>query len=178
MTIRFTKLIDAPAILAIYAPYVMNSAITFEYTVPSVSEFSERIQIIQQQFPFLVAEEDGQLLGYAYASRHRDRIAYQWAVETSVYIHPHGQRKGLARALYTKLFELLRRQGYYTACAGITKPNLQSETFHCVMGFESIGLYSNVGYKMGEWHSVEWFQLALQPHQLNPAKPIPVTRLT
>ena len=94
MTIRFAKLADAPAILAIYAPYVTNSSITFEYTVPSVSEFSERIQIIQQQFPFLVAEEEGQLLGYAYASRHRDRIAYQWAVETSVYIHPDGQRKG------------------------------------------------------------------------------------
>jgi len=177
MTIRFAKLVDSPAILGIYAPYVTRSSITFEYTVPSLSEFSERIQIIQQQFPYLVAESDGQLLGYAYASRHRDRIAYQWATETSVYIHPDGQRKGVARELYTTLFELLRRQGYYTACAGITKPNPKSEAFHRSMGFESIGLYHNIGYKMGAWHDVEWFQFALQPHQLNPSRPVPITHL-
>lgn len=178
MIIRAAKLTDTPAILAIYAPFVTHSAITFEYIVPTVSEFTERIQIIQEQFPFLVAESDGRVLGYAYASRHRDRTAYQWSVETSVYVHPDGQRQGIARQLYTSLFDLLRRQGYYNACAGITQPNAKSEAFHRSMGFESIGCYANVGFKLGAWHSVEWFQFTLQPHQPSPTKPVPVSRIS
>ncbi|QHV95776.1 arsinothricin resistance N-acetyltransferase ArsN1 family B [Spirosoma endbachense] len=177
MTIRFAKLTDTPAILAIYAPYVNNSAITFEYVVPTLSDFSERIQIIQEQFPYLVAESDGRVLGYAYASRHRDRMAYQWAVETSVYVHPDGQRQGIARQLYTSLFDLLRRQGYYNAYAGITAPNQKSEALHQAMGFEPIGIYPNVGYKLGAWHDVAWFKLILQPHQVNPTRPVPITRI-
>lgn len=177
MNIRFATPADAPSILAIYGPYVMNSAITFEYEVPTVAEFAGRIQTIQQQLPYLVAESDGQLLGYAYASKHRDRTAYQWSVETSVYIHPDGHRQGIARQLYTTLLALLRRQGYYNAYAGITLPNQKSEAFHQSMGFELIGIYTNIGYKMGAWHSVAWFQLVLQPYQANPTVPIPITQL-
>ena len=174
MNIRFATPDDASAILAIYAPYVTESAITFEYEIPKVAEFAERIRIIQQQLPYLVAESDGHILGYAYASKHRDRTAYQWSVETSVYVHPDGQRQGIARQLYTKLLELLRQQGYYNAYAGITLPNPKSETLHQAMGFESVGTYTNIGYKMGVWHSVAWFQLVLQPYRLKPTTPVSI----
>ncbi|GAB4019864.1 GNAT family N-acetyltransferase [Spirosoma migulaei] len=178
MTIRFATPADVPAILAIYAPYITGSTITFEYDVPTVAEFTERVQTIQQQLPYLVAESDERLLGYAYASKHRDRTAYQWSVETSVYVHPDGHRQGIARQLYARLFELLRRQGYYNAYAGITLPNHKSESFHRSVGFEHIGTYSNIGYKMGAWHSVTWFQLALQPYQSNPVLPVSITQLS
>lgn len=178
MTIRFAQPHDAPAILAVYAPFVTGSTITFEYEVPTIAEFAHRIQTIQQQFPYLVAEEEGSVLGYAYASRHRDRPAYQWSVETSVYVQPAGHRRGIARQLYTDLFALLRRQGYYNAYAGITSPNPASESFHQSMGFDYLGTFANIGYKMGAWHNVSWFQLALQPHQLNPAAPLPISQLS
>jgi len=177
MTIRFATPADTAAVLDIYAPYITQSAISFEYDVPSVAEFAERIRLIQQQFPFLVAEQDGRLLGYAYGSRHAERIAYQWSVNTSVYVHPDGQRQGIARRLYTTLFAYLRHQGYYTAFAGITLPNLKSESFHQTMGFQRIGTYANTGYKFGEWHSVAWLQLALQPYSSSPVPPIPITQL-
>lgn len=178
MTIRFAKLTDAPAILGIYAPYITDTPVTFEYIVPTLSEFSERIDLIQQQFPYLVAEEDGKILGYAYASRHRDRIAYQWSVEASVYIHPSGHRRGIARTLYATLFDLLRKQGYFNVYAGITMPNEPSEAFHQAMGFSLIGVYPNIGYKQGKWHDVCWYQLALQNHEDVPAKPSPIRRIS
>lgn len=171
MIIRFAAPDDVPAILNIYAPYITESTTSFEYEVPTVSEFSGRVQTIQQQFPYLVAERDGQVLGYAYASKHRDRTAYQWSVETSVYMHPDGQRQGIARQLYTSLFDLLRRQGYYSAYAGITLPNPASETFHRSMGFETVGFFKNIGYKFGAWHDVIWLQLALQVYRTNPVQP-------
>ncbi|SOD99684.1 GNAT family N-acetyltransferase [Spirosoma fluviale] len=175
MTIRFAHPADAPAILAVYAPFITGSTITFEYEVPTLLEFASRIQTIQQQFPYLVAEEEGRVLGYAYASRHRDRPAYQWSVETSVYVHPSGHRRGIARQLYSMLFVLLRRQGYCNAYAGITSPNPPSELFHQSMGFAYIGTYANIGYKMGSWHDVSWFQRVLQPHEPNPAPPVPIS---
>ncbi|HLK96704.1 MAG TPA: arsinothricin resistance N-acetyltransferase ArsN1 family B [Hymenobacter sp.] len=178
MTIRFATPTDAQALVDIYGPYILNTSISFEYEVPSVDEFAGRIHTIQQQqLPYLVAEKDGRILGYAYAGRHRERIAYQWSADTSVYVHPDGHRKGIARSLYTHLLELLRRQGYYNAYAGITLPNLASENFHHSMGFELIGVYPKVGYKMGTWHDVAWFQLTLQPHQPNPAPPISISGL-
>lgn len=178
MTIRFATLADASAILAIYGPYITESIISFEYEVPTVLEFTERIRAIQQQLPYLIVEANGRVMGYAYASRHRDRAAYQWSVDTSVYVHPDGHRQGIARQLYTALFDLLRRQGYYNAYAGITLPNPKSEAFHRTMGFEPVGTYANVGYKFGEWHDVAWFQLTLQPHQTNPTPPVPIHQLS
>ena len=174
MTIRFATQADVPAILAIYAPYITDSVISFEYEVPTLTEFSERVRVIQTQFPYLVAELDGRILGYAYASKHRDRTAYQWSVETSVYVHPDGHRQGIARQLYTILLTYLRQQGYVNAFAGITSPNLSSEAFHRSMGFDYLGTYSNIGYKMGAWHSVAWFQLVLQDHQPDPSIPRPI----
>lgn len=178
MTIRFATLDDAPAILAIYAPFITESNVSFEYEIPTVTEFAGRIQTIQQQYPYLVAETDGRVLGYAYASQHRDRTAYQWSVETSVYVHPDGHRQGIARQLYTTLFDLLRRQGYYSAYAGITLPNTESEAFHQAMDFELVGVFKNIGYKMGAWHDVVWLQRSIQPYQVHPAVPVPIGKLS
>lgn len=177
MIIRFAQPADVPDILAIYAPYITESTMSFEYEVPTITEFAGRVQTIQQQFPYLVAELNGQVLGYAYGSKHRDRTAYQWSAETSVYVHPDGHRRGIARQLYTTLFELLRRQGYYNAFAGVTLPNFASEAFHRSMGFEPVGIYQNIGYKFGAWRSVAWLQLVLQPYENNPATPVPIGKL-
>lgn len=177
MTIRFATPADAPGLLAIYAPYITGSVITFEYDVPSVSAFAARIQTVQQQLPCIVAESDGQLVGYAYASMFHTRTAYQWSVETSVYIHSNWHRRGIARQLYEVVFDRLRRQGYCNAYAGMTVPNAGSEALHRSLGFERIGVFANAGYKFDAWHSVAWYQLTLQPHPPIPAKPVPITDL-
>lgn len=177
MTIRFADPTDAADLVAIYGFYVTESVISFEYDVPTVAEFASRIRTIQQQFPYLIAELDGRLVGYAYASQHNDRTAYQWSANTSVYIHPDSHRRGTARQLYTRLFELLCQQGYYNVFAGITLPNPKSEAFHQAMGFERIGTYQNSGYKLGAWHSVAWFQRLLQPYPANPVPPVPIGQL-
>ena len=171
MTIRAATLADVPAILGIYAPFILDTTVSFEYVVPTVAEFAQRVEHIQKRFPYLVAEEDEQVMGYAYASAHRERAAYQWSVDTSVYIHPDAHRRGVARQLYMTLFDLLRRQGFYNAYAGITLPNPASEAFHRSMGFRPVGVYENVGFKFGTWHSTEWLQMALQPHGDDPAPP-------
>jgi phosphinothricin acetyltransferase len=178
MTIRFATNDDTPIILDVYAPFITDTVITFEYEIPSLDEFSSRIETIQQQLPYLVAEEEGRILGYAYASKHRDRIAYQWSVDISVYIHPEGHRQGIGRQLYTTLLALLREQGYYNVYAGITIPNPKSEGFHRSMGFEPVGVYTNVGYKFGHWHSVIWLSLILQPYSPTPTPPLPITALS
>ncbi|MBC7569604.1 MAG: N-acetyltransferase [Spirosoma sp.] len=172
MTIRAATSADASAMLAIYAPFVLNTTFSFEYTVPTVAGFAQRIETIRERFPYLVAEQDGRIMGYAYASAHRDRAAYQWSVDTSVYIHPDAHRQGMARQLYTTLFDLLRRQGMYNVYAGITLPNPASEAFHRSMGFRPVGVYENVGFKFGAWHSATWLQMALQPHEPDPVPPM------
>ncbi|WP_128546321.1 GNAT family N-acetyltransferase [Larkinella soli] len=177
MTIRFATPSDAPALLAVYAPYITDSVISFEYEVPSVEEFAGRVEAVYRQLPYLLAERDGQVLGFAYASRHAERMAYQWSVNTSVYLHADAHRQGIARSLYTRLFDCLIRQGYCNAFAGITLPNEKSEGFHRAMGFGLIGTYSNTGYKFGQWHSVAWYQRILQPYPDHPQPPIPITGL-
>jgi phosphinothricin acetyltransferase len=172
--IRLATADDAQALLAIYAAYIDHTAITFEYEAPPREEFAGRIRTILAQLPWLVHEQNGRVTGYAYASKHRDRVAYQWSVETSVYIHPDCHRQGIARTLYEALFDLLRRQGYYNAYAGITLPNPKSEQFHRSMGFAPVGVYEKVGYKLGQWHDVGWYHLTLQPHAAKPAALRPV----
>ena len=171
MLIRAATLADTPAILSIYAPFVLNTIVSLEYDVPTVAEFAQRIETIQKRLPYLVAEQDGRIMGYAYASVHRERAGYQWSVDASVYLHPDAHRQGVGRQLYTTLFALLRRQGFYNVYAGITLPNPASEAFHRAMGFEPVGVYRNVGYKFGAWHSVEWLQMTLQPHEPEPVLP-------
>lgn len=173
--IRLIKSTDAASVLAIYEPYIRDTSITFEYDVPSLGEFSERIQTISVEYPWLVCVENDIILGYAYGCKHRYRTAYQWSVESAIYVSENTHRKGIARHLYETLFEILRLQGFVNVYAGVTIPNEKSEGFHLAMGFEKLGTFKKIGYKFEEWHDVAWFDLHLTSHILHP--PIPKTML-
>ncbi|MFY9823100.1 MAG: arsinothricin resistance N-acetyltransferase ArsN1 family B [Thermoanaerobaculia bacterium] len=153
---------DAPAILEIYRPFVEDTAVSFELAAPPVEEFAARIAKALAGWEWLVAERDGQCLGYAYGSLHRARPAYRWSVEVSAYVHPSHHRQGIGRALYLKLFEDLTDKGFCNAYAGITLPNDGSVALHRSVGFEPIGIFKAVGWKFGRWHDVAWFQRALR----------------
>jgi L-amino acid N-acyltransferase YncA len=168
---------DADALRAIYAPYVTETVISFEYAIPSVETMRERIAKTLEFHPWLVYEQEGAVIGYAYAGKHRERAAYQWSTDVSVYVSPQHHRKGIGRALYTELFALLRRQGFCNAFAGITLPNDASVGVHRAMGFEMIGMYQQVGYKFGRWHDTGWMQLRLQPADHAPTPLIPICEL-
>jgi L-amino acid N-acyltransferase YncA len=172
-TIRSIEFSDAGAVRDIYAPYVTESAISFETEPPGVSVIEQRIRSVQPQLPWIAFDADGKLLGYAYASRHQERAAYQWCVDVSVYIHPSGHRCGMGRALYTSLLEVLRRQGYVNAYAGITLPNPSSVGLHEALGFERVGVYSKIGYKFRQWHDVMWLVLRLLDTQEPIPQPLP-----
>lgn len=161
-TIRSGATADAPALLAIYAPFVVATAVSFEAITPTVEEFAARIAKCVTNWEWLVAERAGQCIGYAYASSHRERPAYRWSVEVSAYVHPSHHRQGVGRALYLRLFEDLARKGFCNAYAGIALPNEGSIALHQSVGFEPIGVFKAVGRKFGEWHDVEWFQRALR----------------
>ncbi len=161
---------DASGILAIYAPFVKDTAVSFETVVPTIAEFEKRIETISESFPYLVCENDGNIVGYAYASKHRERTAYQWSVDLSIYIDPLYHRKRIATALYTALLAILKQQGYHAAFAGITVPNSASESFHKAFGFREAGVFEKVGYKHGQWRDVKWMQLDLREDRLPPQK--------
>jgi len=152
---------DAPALLAIYAPYVERTAVSFETAVPSVEEFAARIRKSVAQWAWLVAERDGRCLGYAYGSTHRERAAYRWSVETSAYVDASIQRRGVGKALYFALIDALIARGYCNAFAGMTVPNDASMALHRSVGFEPIGVFRRVGFKFGAWHDVAWAQRRL-----------------
>lgn len=173
-TIRLAGPKDAPAIQSIYAPIVSETAISFELEPPSVEEMRRRIETTLLALPWLVCEQGG-IIGYAYAGVFRSRPAYQWAIEVSVYVHAAHRGKGVARALYTSLFECLRVQGYRTALAGIALPNSASVALHEQMGFRSVGVFHDVGYKLGAWHDVGWWELSLQglPDPPSPPRTLP-----
>jgi phosphinothricin acetyltransferase len=156
---------------AIYGPVVRETVISFEFEVPSEEEFRQRIANTLERRPWLVCEVGGEVAGYAYAAAHRERAAYQWSVEPSVYVGSDHRRRGVASALYKALFAALRAQGFYNAYAGITLPNASSIALHEAFGFERIGVYHNVGYKFGVWHDVAWYELALRR---DPEEPAPV----
>jgi L-amino acid N-acyltransferase YncA len=168
---RFAEDHDAAAVQAIYAPYCESSVVSFETKAPSVEEIGQRIRKISEQFPWIVGEFDHRVLGYAYGSRHSERAAYQWSVDATIYVSPLAQRTGLGRGLYTSLFQILALQGYYKAYAGITLPNPASVGLHEAMSFKPVGIYRGVGYKLGGWHDVGWWQLSLQPESEEPAPP-------
>jgi len=176
--IRLAQSTDAEAITSIYTPFCEDSIVSFELTPPAPAEMAERIHKITSRLPWLVLEDDGQVIGYAYASPHRERAAYQWSVDVSAYIHADHRRQGIGRALYTALFALLRAQGFYKAYAGITLPNPNSEGLHTALGFQPVGVYRGVGYKLGAWQDVGWYQRPLQPEQLNPTPPVPIDQIT
>jgi L-amino acid N-acyltransferase YncA len=153
---------DARSLLAIYRPFVESSVISFETVVPDVDEFSARILKTLRSWQWLVAEEDGQCIGYAYGSSHRERAAYRWSVEVSAYVRPDQHRKGVGRSLYAKLFDDLIQMGFCNAYAGVTLPNEASVALHRSVGFEYIGTFGAVGRKFGKWHDVAWFQRRLR----------------
>ena len=152
---------DAAAIAAIYAPYVRDTIISFETEAPGAAEIAARISRIGTQYPWLAASAEGRVVGYAYACENRSRLAYRWSVDAAVYLDPSAQRKSIGSGLYRRLFALLRAQGYVNAFAGISLPNAASVALHEAMGFTLIGVYRNVGNKLGAWRDVGWWQLAL-----------------
>jgi phosphinothricin acetyltransferase len=175
--IRLATPADAKGILNIYAPYIMNTSFTFETETPTLEEFTERIKNYLLNWPWLICEIDGKIAGYAYATRHRERTAYQWCTESSVYIHDDFQRAGIARALYTALFEILKIQGFRNVYAVINLPNEKSVTFHESLGFKYFATYENVGYKLGKWKNVGWWRLSINDYGDEPAAPIKFAEL-
>jgi phosphinothricin acetyltransferase len=174
-TLRLATEQDAPAIAAIYAPFCDASVVSFEYTAPTPDEMASRIRTVNAHLPWLVLDDNGTVAGYAYAGRHHERAAYGWAVNTAVYVGDRYRGRGVGRALYTALFDLLRLQGYFKACAGITLPNADSVGLHEAMGFTLVGVYPGIGYKKGAWHDVAWYELLLQPERPDPPAPRPIS---
>jgi phosphinothricin acetyltransferase len=163
MTIRPARPDDAPAIAAIYAPIVADTVISFELEPPGIDEMRRRIEATLERLPWLVSVDgDGAVDGYVYASKHRERAAYQWSVDTSAYIRADARGRGLGKRLYQALFDELVPLGYFNAYAGITLPNAASVALHEAVGFAPIGIYRSVGYKQGVWHDVGWWHKRLQ----------------
>lgn len=153
-TIRMIEDEDIERILQIYEPYILNTPVTFEYTVPSVEEFTDRVHKIKNQYPWLVCEAEGEIAGYAYAGSYQARMAFSWDAQLSVYLDPKFQGLHIGSFLYEKLIALLKVQGYYNLYAQISVPNEKSVTLHRHFGFEEEGLQKGVGFKLGEWRDV------------------------
>jgi phosphinothricin acetyltransferase len=188
--VRLAAAGDADGILAIYAPIVRDTAISFEVEPPTVEQMRDRIRATSADYPWLVAEgaisaaEDGGgsntaqdagsrgIVGYAYAGRHGERAAYQWSVDVSVYVASASRRSGVARRLYLSLLGILEDLGYYSAFAGIALPNAASVAFHESLGFRAIGVYRRVGYKLGAWRDVGWWQRQLREYRDEPEPPL------
>lgn len=165
---------DAAACAALYAPFVLGGATSFEEAPPDGNEMAERISRLTATHPWLVAERDAVLAGYAYACRHRERPAYRWSTDVSVYVAEVNRRQGVGRRLYEELFARLRRQGFRIACAGITLPNQASVALHEALGFVAVGVYRDIGWKAGGWRDVGWWQLDLRPEaDVPPVEPLP-----
>jgi L-amino acid N-acyltransferase YncA len=170
---RIANAADASAIVDIYRPAITERATSFEIEVPPVAEMAARIKTTTECYPWLVREDDSGIIGYAYATRHRERAAYQWCVEVSAYVRDGQHRRGVGRVLYLQLFDLLTAQGFHIAYAGITLPNDASVAFHLALGFEPVGTYRDIGYKFGKWHDVQWLVRRLLPVQDPSDPPIP-----
>lgn len=170
--IRLASASDAAAVASIYAPEVLETAISFEIEPPSAEEMRRRITETMQRFPWLVAERDGAVEGYAYASAHAPRAAYRWSVDVGIYLHRGARGRGIGRALYEALLEVLPRQGFAVAHAGVTLPNAASVRLHEAMGFAPVGIYRRVGYKLGAWHDVGWWNRPLEPLPDQPTEPL------
>lgn len=162
---------DAAACAAIYAPYVTDTQITFETEPPTTDEMAARIETASKTYAWLVLEDDGRVVGYAYAGRFHARPAYRWACEVSVYLETGRRRTGGGRALYETLLACLRERGYRVAVAGMTLPNEASVGLHAALGFEPVGTYRRIGYKLGRWHDVAWMQRRLLDDDQEPGEP-------
>lgn len=175
---------DAEEILKIYAPYVTDTAITFEYDVPSVKEFAERINYIVKKYPYIVAIENNRIIGYAYASAFKERAAYDWAVETTVYLRQDCRGKGVGKKLYLALEEILRKQNILNvnACIASTPTDdvyltNASIYFHNQLGYKKVGHFTKCGYKFETWYDMVWMEKMIGEHSFNPKSVIPITDL-
>lgn len=169
LSIRSATPDDAPSLAAIYAPYVQNTAITFEYEAPSVEEFRRRIEHVLNKYPYLVAESDGIIIGYAYAEAFRERPAYNWDVEMSIYLDQNHRGRGVGKALYQQLESCLQQQGIRNLYACITTsdtPNSfvppTSPAFHQALGYREVGTFKACGYKFDQWFDITWFEKQLE----------------
>ena len=172
MSIRTAKEADIPQILAIYGPYVTDTTVSFEYDVPTLESFTERFRGITAQFPWLVWEEDGAILGYAYASAPFSRAAYCWCAEPSIYLCPEAKGRGIGRALYTALEQILRLQGYQVSYAIITSENRDSIAFHRAMGYTHLADFPQCGFKHGRWQGITWMEKRLNPVEIPSNAPV------
>lgn len=170
-TLRLATPDDAGQILAIYGPFCYTP-VSFETEAPSLHEMRKRIVALAGKFPWLVCDDGGRVIGYAYSSPHRARPAYLWSVDFSAYIADGFRRRGIGRALYTSLLGIVARQGYCNAYAGIALPNAGSVALHEAVGFTPVGVYRGVGYKNGAWRDVGWWQRELREKSQEPATPI------
>ena len=170
MGIRVARMSDAKQIRAIYAPYVQSSGVTFETEIPTLASFQKRIKE-NLKYGWFVFEVNKNVVGYAYASSHRERKAYQWSCEISVYIAEKFHHQGIAQKLYLHLLKALAKKNLVNVYAGITLPNKRSVKFHEAMGFKSVGVYHKIGYKAGRWHDVGWWELSLNKHKPKPKLP-------
>lgn len=170
--IRLAVADDAAQIAAIYAPIVRDTVISAEERPPSADEMRERIQKTLEWWPWLVADSGGMVLGYVYAGRHRERAAYRWSVDVTAYVAESSRRTGIARTLYASLFRLLAKQRYYRAYAGITLPNEASVALHRAVGFEPVGVYRGVAFKLGRWCDVSWWQRSLRDDAAPAGEPV------
>lgn len=181
--IRVATVEDTETILNIYTPYVESSAITFEYDVPSLEEFRHRIQTTLQRYPYLVAEQNGVICGYAYASPFKTRAAYDWSVETTIYLAPNSKGAGIGRLLYSKLEQCLKAQNIVNLNACITPASppyvdATSELFHAKLGYKKVAHFTRCGYKFERWFDVIWMEKFINQHQAKPAPFTPFSQLS
>lgn len=173
MNIRFAKISDAQSLLEIYSQYIETS-ITFEYILPSKTEFEKRIENIIQMYPYLVYEENGKIFGYAYAHKYMERAAYQWNAEISIYLDRAFVSKGLGKKLCAVLIEILKMQGVKTVYSLITSPNVKSEKMHLSLGFKGVGMYHKAGYKNGRWYDVTIYEKKIGNYSVSPSPVISI----
>lgn len=175
--IRLARATDGERLAEIYRPAIEVTGVSFEEIAPDGAEMSRRVTSVLRTLPWVVADHDGDVTGYAYASEHRKRPAYHWSVEVSIYVDTTRHRAGTGRQLYEKLFEILRRQQVQSAYAGIIVPNPASEGFHRSMGFSEVGRYQRVGFKQGRWCDTLWMQRAIGDFPVPPPPFIPLAQL-
>lgn len=170
--IREVNISDADALAEIYKYYVDNFSYSFEYDAPSAREFAGRIEEISDKFPFFVCEDNGEIIGFAYAHKFKERKAYQWVCETSIYVKNGCTQKGAGKLLYEKLIPALKKQGFVKAIAVLGCPNPGSEIFHQKMGFSLVSTLSNIGFKHGSWHDIKYYALELNPYRDDMPEPL------
>ena len=166
--IRLANISDSNSILLIYSPYIENTAVSFEIETPAIEEFADRISKISEKFPYLVYCVNGNIIAYAYASKHAERAAYNYDVDLSIYVLPQYHGRHIATKLYSCLFEILKEQGFYNAYASYTEPNIKSKCFHEKFGFSTVGTYHKVGYKFDKWHDLTCLEKNITDYNKKP----------